>query len=96
MTERHPAPTTPAELARYVDHTLLKPEATAADVTALVDEGARLGVFSVCVSPTFVAHAVEAAAGRLAVATVCGFPSGKHASDIKAAEAARSVVDGGY
>lgn len=90
----HPVPTTAAELARYVDHTLLKPEATAADVTALVEEGARLGVFSVCVSPTFVAHAVEAAAGRLAVATVCGFPSGKHASDIKAAEAARSVVDG--
>ncbi|WP_418277582.1 deoxyribose-phosphate aldolase [Isoptericola jiangsuensis] len=87
-------PTTAAELARYVDHTLLKPEATPADVTALVDEGARLGVFSVCVSPTFVTHAVEAAAGRLAVATVCGFPSGKHASDIKAAEAARSVLDG--
>ncbi|PFG42522.1 deoxyribose-phosphate aldolase [Isoptericola jiangsuensis] len=87
-------PTTAAELAAYVDHTLLKPEATAADVTALVEEGAALGVFSVCVSPTFVAHAVETAAGRLAVATVCGFPSGKHASDIKAAEAARSVLDG--
>jgi deoxyribose-phosphate aldolase len=87
-------PTTAAELAAYVDHTLLKPEATPADVTALVEEGAALGVFSVCVSPTFVAHAVETAAGRLAVATVCGFPSGKHASDIKAAEAARSVLDG--
>jgi deoxyribose-phosphate aldolase len=87
-------PSSKAELARYVDHTLLKPEATSADVTALVTEGAELGVFSVCVSPTFVAHAVEVAAGRLAVATVCGFPSGKHASDIKAAEAARSVLDG--
>ncbi len=83
-----------AGLARYVDHTLLKPEATAADVTALVEEGARLGVFSVCVSPTFVTHAVEVAAGRLAVATVCGFPSGKHVSEVKAAEAARSVEDG--
>jgi deoxyribose-phosphate aldolase len=87
-------PTTRTELARYVDHTLLKPEATPADVTALVTEGAELGVFSVCVSPTFVAHATEVAAGRLAVATVCGFPSGKHGSDIKAAEAARSVLDG--
>ncbi len=94
MNADHPTPTTRAELARYVDHTLLKPEATSADVTALVEEGAGLGVFSVCVSPTFVAHAVEAAAGRLAVATVCGFPSGKHASDVKAAEAARSVLDG--
>ncbi|WP_277209062.1 deoxyribose-phosphate aldolase [Isoptericola croceus] len=93
-TAGSPAPTTRAELARFVDHTLLKPESTSADVTALVTEGAELGVFSVCVSPTFVAHAVEVAAGRLAVATVCGFPSGKHASDIKAAEAARSVLDG--
>ncbi|MCK0116907.1 deoxyribose-phosphate aldolase [Isoptericola sp. S6320L] len=94
MSAANPTPTTPSELARYVDHTLLKPEATSADVTALVEEGAELGVFSVCVSPTFVPHAVEVAAGRLAVATVCGFPSGKHASDIKAAEAARSVLDG--
>lgn len=83
-----------AALAATVDHTLLKPEATADDVTALVEEGARLGVFSVCVSPTFVAHAREAAAGRLAVATVCGFPSGKHVSEVKAAEAARAVSDG--
>jgi deoxyribose-phosphate aldolase len=95
-TPRTPAevPSTPAELAAFVDHTLLKPEATAADVTALVEEGATLGVFSVCVSPTFVAHAVAAAAGRLKVATVCGFPSGKHVSEVKAAEAARSVADG--
>ncbi len=87
-------PSTPAELASFVDHTLLKPEATTADVTALVEEGARLGVFSVCVSPTFVAHAAAVAAGRLKVATVCGFPSGKHVSEVKAAEAARSVADG--
>lgn len=82
-----------AALAAFVDHTLLKPEATAADVAALVEEGAELGVFSVCVSPSFVSLAVEVAAGRLAVATVCGFPSGKHMSDVKAFEAARSVAD---
>ncbi len=87
-------PTDKAGLARYVDHTLLKPEATAADVAALVAEGAELGVFSVCVSPTFVARSVAEAAGGLAVATVYGFPSGKHHSEIKAAEAARSVADG--
>ncbi|MCP2262995.1 deoxyribose-phosphate aldolase [Promicromonospora thailandica] len=82
-----------AALAAYVDHTLLKPEATAADVATLVEEGAQLGVFSVCVSPSFVSLAVEVAAGRLAVATVCGFPSGKHMTDVKAFEAARSVAD---
>ncbi|MFC8597728.1 MULTISPECIES: deoxyribose-phosphate aldolase [unclassified Isoptericola] len=87
-------PADPAALAQLVDHTLLKPEATTADVTALVEEGARLGVFSVCISPTFVAHAARVAAGRVAVATVCGFPSGKHVSAVKAAEAARAVADG--
>ena len=98
MTASTPAPhilvpRDKAALAAFVDHTLLKPEATAADVAALVEEGAELGVYSVCVSPSFVSLAVEVAAGRLAVATVCGFPSGKHMSDVKAFEAARSVAD---
>jgi len=78
-------------LARYVDHTLLKPEATASDVEALIAEGADLGVFSVCVSPSMLPLTVPEG---LAIATVCGFPSGKHHSDIKAAEAARSIADG--
>ncbi|MFI2753501.1 deoxyribose-phosphate aldolase [Cellulomonas sp. P22] len=80
----------PATLAQIVDHTLLKPEATTEDVAALVAEGQRLGVYSVCVSPSF----LPLDAGDLKVATVCGFPSGKHHSDVKAAEAARAVADG--
>ena len=40
-----------AGLAKFVDHTLLKPEATVADVEALIAEGVELGVYSVCVSP---------------------------------------------
>ena len=88
-------PTPPADLdrtavARMVDHTLLKPEATAADVEALVAEARRLGVYSICVSPSMLP--VDAA--PVLVATVCGFPSGKHHSEVKAAEAARSVADG--
>ena len=79
------------ELARYVDHTLLKAEATAEDVAALIAEAADLGVFSVCISPSMLPVATPAG---LAVATVCGFPSGKHHSAIKAAEAAQSVADG--
>jgi deoxyribose-phosphate aldolase len=82
-----------AALARYVDHTLLKPEATTADVDALVAEGARLGVYSVCISPSFLPLDLSGAPG-LKVATVCGFPSGKHHSDVKATEAARAVRDG--
>jgi len=89
MTNDHPFDA--AALASFVDHTLLKPEATAADVAALVEEGARLGVYSVCISPSFLPLTVP---DGLKVATVCGFPSGKHHSSVKAAEAAQSVADG--
>ncbi|WP_062076710.1 deoxyribose-phosphate aldolase [Demequina globuliformis] len=80
-----------ADLAQYVDHTLLKPEATPGDVEALATEAGELGVFSICVSPSMLP--VSTPAG-VAVATVCGFPSGKHHSSIKAAEAALSIAQG--
>ena len=82
-----------AALARYIDHTLLKPEATQADVAALIAEAVELGVYSVCVSPSMLPLTIPAEAD-LRVAVVCGFPSGKHASAIKAAEAALSVAQG--
>lgn len=75
---------TRGQVAALVDHTLLKAEATQADVDALVAEGRALGVKAVCVSPSFLPLKD---AGDLVVATVCGFPSGKHASDVKAHEA---------
>ena len=80
-----------AALAQTVDHTLLKPEATDAQVAALVAEAAELGAFSVCVSPSRLPLQVPAG---LAVCTVVGFPSGAHASAVKAAEAAQAVRDG--
>jgi deoxyribose-phosphate aldolase len=79
-----------AEIARIIDHTLLKPEATRADVEALVREAVELGTYSVCVSPTMLPIAAPAGSD-LKVAVVCGFPSGKHTSAIKAKEAAESV-----
>ena len=84
MTSRH-------EVAQMVDHTLLKPEATAADVEALVAEAAELGAYSVCVSPSMLPIAVPEG---LRVATVVGFPSGAVKASVKAAEAARAVADG--
>lgn len=84
---------TPMEMARMVDHTLLKPEATPADVEALCREAVDLGVYSVCVSPSFLPLSTELLRG-VKIATVCGFPSGKHKDGIKATEAARSVTDG--
>ncbi|PRY70100.1 deoxyribose-phosphate aldolase [Glaciihabitans tibetensis] len=80
-------------LARYIDHTLLKPEATTADVAALVAEAIELGTYSVCVSPAMLPLALPEGTD-LKVAVVCGFPSGKHHSAIKAAEAALSIEQG--
>ena len=82
------------QLAQMIDHTLLKPEATVADVIALCAEAAELGTYSVCVSPTFVATAVANVSNGVKVATVCGFPSGKHESSVKAAEAKLAVQQG--
>ncbi|MHA3022513.1 deoxyribose-phosphate aldolase [Mycobacterium sp. BMJ-28] len=79
------------DVAATIDHTLLKPEATAADVAALVAEAAELKTYSVCVSPSMLP--IDVPAG-LKVAAVCGFPSGKHTSAVKAAEAAAAVRDG--
>ncbi|MBF0695788.1 deoxyribose-phosphate aldolase [Actinomyces bowdenii] len=83
--------TTRAQIASLIDHTLLKPEATAEQVEALVAQGAELGVYSVCVSPSMLPVSVPEG---LHVATVCGFPSGAHATAVKAAEAAGAVAKG--
>ncbi|PPG43192.1 deoxyribose-phosphate aldolase [Pseudoclavibacter sp. RFBA6] len=83
---------TRAELASIVDHTLLKTDATPDQVVALLAEAKALKAFSICVSPNMLP--VQGEAGDVKIATVIGFPSGKHHSAIKAAEAARAVADG--
>lgn len=80
-----------AELAHMVDHTLLKPEATAGKVEALCDEAAELGVYAVCVSPSRLPVHV---ADDIVVAAVVGFPSGAHESAVKATEAELAVSRG--
>ena len=81
------------QVAKLVDHTLLKPEATERDVRSLVQEAADLDVFAVCVSPSMVTAARQEPVG-LTIATVVGFPSGKHFSTIKAQEARLAVAAG--
>ena len=75
-------------LARMIDHTLLRTDATPAQVSALIAEARELGVFSVRVSPSMLPLTDDLA--PLKVATVCGFPSGNHTPATKAAEAAES------
>ncbi|MGW4713982.1 deoxyribose-phosphate aldolase [Nocardia sp. NPDC004260] len=81
---------TRAEVAAMIDHTLLAPEATPAQVGALIEDARALGVLAICVSPSM----LPVRAPGLVVATVAGFPSGKHHSLVKGAEA-RLAVDQG-
>ena len=83
------------ELAQYVDHTLLKPESTQADVAALAEEATALGTYSICISPSKLPIALPAGS-TVKIATVCGFPSGAHQPEVKAAEAAHAVLDGAH
>lgn len=76
------------DLARMIDHTLLRTDATPAEVRALVTEARELGTYSVCVSPSMLPITDDL--GEVLVATVCGFPSGNHTAATKAAEAAES------
>jgi deoxyribose-phosphate aldolase len=87
--------TTRRELAATIDHTLLKPEATAADVDRLCDEAMRYDFAAVCVNPVWVVRCARRLAGTpVRVASVVGFPLGASRSDVKADEARRTVEDG--
>jgi deoxyribose-phosphate aldolase len=80
-------------LAAMIDHTLLKPEATIAEVVALCEEATDLGVAAVCVSPSHLPITDGLGVG-IGVATVIGFPSGAHQPAVKAHEA-EVAVDAG-
>ncbi|MGL4305536.1 MAG: deoxyribose-phosphate aldolase [Mycobacteriaceae bacterium] len=84
------APLKRSQVAALVDHTLLRPEATRADVAEAIAEAQRLGVLAVCFSPSMLPMATEG----LIPAVVVGFPSGKHHSLIKGAEARFAVENG--
>jgi len=82
-------------LARMIDHTLLAPTATRAEVAALCDEARENCFASVCVNPWWVRLASEALAeSPVRVCTVVGFPLGANRSETKVYEALRAVEDG--
>ncbi len=83
------------DLARLIDHTLLRPDATAADVAATCAEARQYGFAMVCLNPVWVAHAAGLLVGSpVGVCSVIGFPFGASRPDIKAAEAAAARADG--
>jgi deoxyribose-phosphate aldolase len=86
---------TRAELAAKIDHTILKPEATAEDVRQIVDQAIRFGFASVCVQPIWVATVARQLSGtRVLTCSVAGFPHGANKPTVKAIEASAAVKDG--
>ncbi len=83
------------KISRSIDHTLLKPEATYAQIHQLVDEAREHRFFSVCVNPFYVATCSELLKGSgVQVCTVVGFPLGANSTATKAFEAAHAIKDG--
>ncbi len=82
-------------IAKYIDHTFLKPTTTVADVEQLCAEAKAYGFAAVCVPPLFVKKAVELVReSGVKVATVIGFPFGYSAIEAKLAETLLAIVDG--
>jgi deoxyribose-phosphate aldolase len=85
----------PRDLAPYIDHTLLRPDATAADIDQLCDEAIEYRFAAVCINPTWVRRAADRVRGTgVAVASVIGFPFGASTLEVKALEARRAIRDG--
>lgn len=85
----------PNGLAKYIDHTLLRPDASPADITRLCDEAVECGFVAVCINPAWVALASNRLrTSGVTVASVVGFPLGANTPEIKVMEARRALRDG--
>ena len=95
MVKKSTLKLTAAEMAQYIDHTLLKPEATPPAFDQLCEETITYGFKTVCVNSGWVAYVVNKLKGsRIAVCSVVGFPLGAMHSLGKAFEARQAVEDG--
>lgn len=86
---------TPEQLAKMIDHTLLRPEASTADIQKLCDEALKHGFFSICVNPANVKQAYSLVrSSPVKVCCVVGFPLGAQAPEIKVLEARKALREG--
>ncbi len=83
------------EIAKLIDHSLLRPDATVSEIERLCDEAMRFGFHSVCVNPFFVSSAKDLV-GRadVKVTTAIGFPLGMTFTNVKVYEAIEGVLNG--
>ena len=86
-----------SKILSLVDHTLLKPEATWAQIQAICDDAIRYGTATVCIPASYVARCrayMQERGSRVGVCTVIGFPTGYSTTAVKAFEAADAVKNG--
>ena len=82
-------------ISSMIDHTLLKPDATKADIKKLCNEAKEYKFFSVCINPQYVRLAKKCLNGsNVKVATVIGFPLGSSTKEVKAFEAQDAINNG--
>ena len=101
-TMRQTLPKTPKELASFIDHTLLKADATGTQIETLCREASEHGFYAVCVNGAHVAHAKKVLdsiefggeKSRVLIAAVVGFPLGAMTASAKSFEATEAVRDG--
>ena len=85
---------TQQEILAKVDHTLLKPESTWAQIKQICDDAIEYKTASICINPCYVKRAVEYLNGRVPVCTVIGFPLGATPNAVKVFEAKQALADG--
>lgn len=82
-------------IEKYIDHTILKPEATSEDVKRICEEARKYKFASVCINPKYVKMAVDLLKdSEVNVCTVIGFPLGANTSEVKAFEAEIAICEG--
>lgn len=83
------------ELAKFIDHTLLKPDATENDIMKLCNEAIEFNFYSVCINPVWVELCFnQLKSSDVKVCTVIGFPLGSNKTEIKLKEAEKAISDG--
>lgn len=85
----------PKDMAGYIDHTLLKPEATRQDIEKLCEDARKYEFVSVCINPSYVKLASSLLKGSaVKVCTVVGFPLGAHTPQVKGLETRQAIREG--
>ena len=83
------------KLNKYIDHTLLKPDASQEQIATLIEEAKKYDFASVCVNPTWVSFAAQSLKGTdVKVCTVIGFPLGANTPELKAFETSDAIQNG--